>query len=145
MVKVDRVEWLPISDAQTAVNALLAGEIDTIEDPPLDLLPVLTADRNVGLFNFNTLGNQYVFRLNHLQTPFDNPKIRQALSYAFNQKDFLNATDRQCGVLQDLQGAVHLRHAVCLRQGHGGLLHSDFGGLEEAAARRRNMTARRSC
>ena len=35
---------------------------------------------------------QYVFRPNHLHKPFDNPKIRQALWYAFNQEDFLMAT-----------------------------------------------------
>ena len=46
VVNADRVEWIPISDSQTAVNALLAGEIDVIEDPSLDLLPVMKADKN---------------------------------------------------------------------------------------------------
>ena len=58
-MNADRVEWIPISDSQTAVNALLAGEIDVIEDPSLDLLPVLKADKNIALDNLNTLGNQY--------------------------------------------------------------------------------------
>ena len=40
-----------------------------------------------------------------LHKPFDNPKVRQALFYAFNQKDFLEAVDRRPGVLQGLQGA----------------------------------------
>jgi peptide/nickel transport system substrate-binding protein len=91
VAKVDRVEWLAISDSQTAVNALIAGEIEMIEDPSLDLLPVLTADRNVGLFNFNTLGFQYTFRFNSTQPPFNNAKIRQAVFAAFNQEDFLKA------------------------------------------------------
>src|SRR5207344_1472782 len=91
VVNVDRVEWLMISDAQTAVNALIAGEIDMVEDPSLDLLPVLQADPNVGLFDFNTLGNQFVFRFNSTQPPFDKPKIRQAAFAAFNQEDFLQA------------------------------------------------------
>jgi len=30
-----------------------------------------------------------VFRFNSLHKPFDNPKVRQALFYAFNQEDFL--------------------------------------------------------
>ena len=92
VVKVDRVEWLAISDQQQAVNALLAGEIDYIESPPHDLLPLLKGDANVKLVNCNPLGNQYTLRPNHLQKPFDNPKVRQALLYAFNQKDFLDAT-----------------------------------------------------
>ncbi|HYM33358.1 MAG TPA: ABC transporter substrate-binding protein [Candidatus Cybelea sp.] len=91
VVNVDRVEWVAISDSQTAVNALLAGEIDMIEDPALDLLPVLKADKNVGFDNINVLGNQYVFRFNSTQPPFNNPKIREAAFAAFNQQDFLQA------------------------------------------------------
>src|SRR5215470_5033450 len=91
VAKVDRVEWRAIPDHQTAVNALLAGEVDMIESPPHDLLPVLKADANVKLVNLNPLGNQYVFRFNTLARPFDNPKVRQAVWYAFNQEDFLKA------------------------------------------------------
>ena len=43
VAKVDRVEWIWIADQQTQVNALLAGEIDFIEQPPHDLLPLLAA------------------------------------------------------------------------------------------------------
>ena len=91
VVKVDRVEWLAISDLQQAVNALLAGEIDYVEVPPHDLLPLLKADSNVTLIDYNPTGNQYTFRPNWLHKPFDNAKIRQALWYAFDQKDFLQA------------------------------------------------------
>jgi peptide/nickel transport system substrate-binding protein len=92
VVKLARVEWRAIPDHQTAVNALLAGEIDYIEAPPHDLIPVLKRDRNVTLVDWNPLGNQYVFRFNSTQPPFDNPKIRQAVAVAFNQEDFLKAT-----------------------------------------------------
>ncbi len=92
VAKVDRVEWVAISDQQQAVNALLAGEIDYIEAPSHDLIPLLKGDSNIKLVDWNPLGNQYTLRPNHLQKPFDNPKVRQALTYAFNQKDFLDAT-----------------------------------------------------
>lgn len=91
VAKVDRVEWIWIPDPQTQVNALLNGEIDMIEQPPHDLLPQLTKDKSIKLVNYNPLGNQYTFRFNTLHKPFDNPKVRQALFYAFNQKDFLDA------------------------------------------------------
>ena len=90
-VKVDRVEWLAIPDHQTAVNALISGEIDVMEAPPHDLLPVLESDSNIQLFDWNTLGNQYMFRFNSLHPPFDNPKIRRAALLALNQEDFLKA------------------------------------------------------
>ena len=61
-----------------------------IESPQHDLFKVMEADRNIKLVNLNKWGNQYIFRFNQLFKPFDNPKIRQAALYAFNQKDFLD-------------------------------------------------------
>lgn len=92
IAKVDRVEWLPISDHLQAVNALLGGEVDYIESPPHDLHDLILRDGSTRLEPWNTLGNQFVFRFNTLQAPFDNPRVREALWYAFNQADFLGAT-----------------------------------------------------
>src|ERR1700678_4040596 len=47
IVKVDRVEWITMPDAQTAVNALQSGDIDFMEIPPYDLLPALAANKNL--------------------------------------------------------------------------------------------------
>jgi peptide/nickel transport system substrate-binding protein len=91
VVKLDRVEWIWISDVQTSMNALLAGEVDMIESPGHDLLPVLAKDKNIRLFNANPTGNQYTFRFNTLHKPFDNPKIRQAATVAMSQEPFLQA------------------------------------------------------
>jgi peptide/nickel transport system substrate-binding protein len=92
IAKVDRVEWIWIADAQTSVNALLNGEIDFIEAPPHDLLPLLEKDANVQFLVIAPMGRQYAFRFNVLHKPFDNAQVRQAVAYALNQKDFLNAT-----------------------------------------------------
>jgi peptide/nickel transport system substrate-binding protein len=91
IAKVDRVEWVAMPDQQTAMNALLKGEIDMIESPQHDLFKIMEADPNVKLVNLNRWGNQYIFRFNQLFKPFDNPKVRQAMLYAFNQKEFLDA------------------------------------------------------
>ena len=56
VAKVDRVEWIWIADAQTQVNALINGEIDLVEAPPHDLLPLLAEDKNIELFVFNPAG-----------------------------------------------------------------------------------------
>jgi peptide/nickel transport system substrate-binding protein len=92
VVKVDRVEWLWIADPQTQVNALINGEIDLIEQPQHDLIPLLTADPNISFLVIAPMGRQYAFRFNVLHKPFDNAKVRQAVAYAFNQLDFLQAT-----------------------------------------------------
>lgn len=91
VVHVDKVVWKVIRDAQTKMNALSKGEIDVIELPSHDLLPLMEEDPNIQLIDLNPFGNQYTFRFNTLHPPFDNPKIRQALLYAFNQEDFMQA------------------------------------------------------
>jgi peptide/nickel transport system substrate-binding protein len=126
VVKVDRVEWLAIPDSQTAVNALLAGEIDMIEDPSLDLLPVLSADRNVGLFNFNTLGNQFVFRFNAMQPPFDKPKVRQAAFAALNQEDFLKAVIGDAEYYKSCTALFICGTPFASDKGTAPYFHSDF-------------------
>jgi len=92
VVKVDRVEWIAMPDVQTQVAALGNAEIDMIESPGHDLLPLLAKDKNIRIFDSNPLGNQYVMRFNSLIKPFDNPKIRHAVMVAFGQEDFLKAT-----------------------------------------------------
>src|SRR5829696_3042803 len=61
VVKVDRVEWRAISDAQQTVNALSKGEIDFIEAPSHDLLPTLKKDPNVNIIVSPLAKLQYVF------------------------------------------------------------------------------------
>jgi peptide/nickel transport system substrate-binding protein len=92
VAKVDRVEWVWIADPQTQANALLNGEIDFIEAPPHDLIPLLASDRNVQFLIAAPMGRQYAFRFNVLFKPFDDARVRQAVAYAFNQRDFLEST-----------------------------------------------------
>ena len=131
VVNVDRVEWLAIPDAQTAVNALLAGEIDMVEDPSLDLFPVLRSDRNVDFFDYNTLGNQFVFRFNWKQPPFDNAKIRRAAFAAFNQQDFLQAVIGDPEYYKTCPALFICGAAFATDKGTAPYFHSDFALSKE--------------
>jgi peptide/nickel transport system substrate-binding protein len=91
VVKVDRVEWITMADAQTAVNALQSGDIDFMENPSFDILPVLAANKELKVENLNQLGFQTLGRMNFLYPPFDNVKVRRAAFMAMNQKDVLDA------------------------------------------------------
>src|SRR6266403_1425224 len=91
VVKVDRVEWITMADAQTAVNALQSGDIDFMENPSFDLLPVLAANKDIKVETLNKLGFQTLGRMNFLNPPFDNVKVRRAALKAMNQKDVLDA------------------------------------------------------
>jgi peptide/nickel transport system substrate-binding protein len=91
VVKVDRVEWITMPDAQTAVNALGSGDIDFMENPSFDLLPVVKANKEIKIEILNKLGFQTLGRMNFLHPPFDNVKVRRAALLAMNQKDVLDA------------------------------------------------------
>src|SRR3954464_3715979 len=91
VVKVDRVEWITMADAQTAVNALQSGDIDFMENPSFDILPVLAGNKDIHVESLDKLGFQTVGRMNFLYPPFDNIKVRRAAFLAMNQKDILDA------------------------------------------------------
>ncbi|WP_246732209.1 ABC transporter substrate-binding protein [Bradyrhizobium yuanmingense] len=91
LAKVDRVEWHYIPDAQTALNALQAGEIDIFEEVPPDFLPTLAGNPDIKTMPQDTLGMQMVFRMNISAPPFNNQKVRQAISYMIDQDKFARA------------------------------------------------------
>ena len=91
VVKVDRVEWITMADAQTAANALQSGDIDFIEAPAFEMLPVFAANKDLKLETLNKFGFQTLGRMNFLHPPFDNVKVRRAALLAMNQKDVLDA------------------------------------------------------
>jgi peptide/nickel transport system substrate-binding protein len=90
-VKVDRVEWHIIPDANTAISALRKGEVDIVESIPLAYAKVLKQDANITVAVFNKVGLQAYLRFNNIQPPFDNVKARQALLYMVNQQDYMRA------------------------------------------------------
>ena len=93
VVKVDRVEWITMPDAQTAVNALQSGDIDFFESMrPFDLVRASSAaDKDLKVDTLDKLGSQTLGRMNFLHPPFDDVKVRRAAFLALNQKDVLDA------------------------------------------------------
>jgi peptide/nickel transport system substrate-binding protein len=80
-----------MADAQTAVNALQSGDIDFMENPSFDLLPLLAADKQMIVKTLSPLGFQTLGRMNFLYPPFDNIKVRRAAFMAASQKPVLDA------------------------------------------------------
>ncbi len=90
-VNVDAVEWVIISDQATAIQALLRGEVDVIEWPQHDLLPLAARDPNVVITSMDPMGWQGLVRPNSLHAPFNNAKARQALAMLVDQRSYLTA------------------------------------------------------
>ncbi|MBO1076883.1 ABC transporter substrate-binding protein [Roseomonas marmotae] len=87
----DRVEWIVMPDASTAVGALQNGEVDWVQRPDFDLLPMLRRMRNVQVAVNDKVGVIGMLALNHLHPPFDNPKVSHAVLSCINQEDFMAA------------------------------------------------------
>jgi peptide/nickel transport system substrate-binding protein len=84
---VDRIELVWISDPQTAMQALVNGEIDFYEQPPIDFLPMLEkAKRREADEDRRDRQHFGMIRLNHLHPPFNNIKARQAMYTSSTRK-----------------------------------------------------------
>lgn len=89
IVHVDRIIWDNIADQQTALAALQAGEIDVVEQPPIDLLSKIEENPNLQLQVLDRGGQNACLRMNCLQKPFDRVKARQAMLHLINQEAFV--------------------------------------------------------
>lgn len=87
----ERVEWIVQPDSATAAAALQTGEVDWVEQPLIDLCPMLRKAPDVLVKVNDPFGWQPIIALNHLSAPFDNPKLRRALLPALDQKAFVSA------------------------------------------------------
>ncbi|MEG5262692.1 ABC transporter substrate-binding protein [Pseudomonas sp. JDS28PS106] len=141
VVKVDRVEWLNMPDRMTALNALSSGDIDFIEQVPVDLLPMVESDERLKSGVLGKLGLMTGGRMNFLYPPFDNPEIRRAALLAMNQKDVLDALVgnpeyfKQCAsvfgcgtVLETEAGGESLTHGGDLEQARALLKKAGYDG-----------------
>ena len=89
VVNVDKVTWRVMPDMQTALNALQSGDVDMIEQVPIDLLPVLQSNDEVKTGFIHPFGAQVTGRFNWKIPPFDKPEIREAAVYALDQKTLM--------------------------------------------------------
>src|SRR5262249_39592850 len=67
------------------------GEVDILQQPSHDLIPMLEKDKNVEMVVLDKLGSTYVLRFNWKQPPFNDLRYRRAAEMALNQEDFLKA------------------------------------------------------
>ncbi|MBV1798141.1 ABC transporter substrate-binding protein [Siccirubricoccus sp. G192] len=90
-VHFDRVEWHIITDAATSAAALQAGEIDWFEQPPPEIQQLFGRNRQIVVEAMDPLPLTGILRFNHLNPPFNDKKMRQALLPAIDQADYMAA------------------------------------------------------
>ena len=144
--KVDRVEWLYIPDTATAAAALNAGEADWYEQPPADLVPVFAANKDIAVTTVDPLGNHGILRFNHIQPPFNNLKLREAVLNLVDQKDYMGAAAGDPKYWKTCAALFGCGTPFETNAGADALLNGAEPRQGEAADRRKPATrARRSC
>ncbi|EFH11879.1 ABC transporter substrate-binding protein [Teichococcus cervicalis] len=92
VAKFRRIEWHIIPDPSTVAAALSNGEIDWWERPHPDLQSLLARSRDIQRVVQDTSGRLALMRLNCLQPPFNDVRVRRAVRLAVNQEDYMRAS-----------------------------------------------------
>lgn len=92
-----------IKEAASRRLQLEKGDLDIAEDIPVDQLKALKSTKGITVVDEPSFQVTYLY-LNNTHPPLDNPKVRQALSYAIDYKGIID------GVL--LGQAVQMRGAI---------------------------------
>ncbi len=90
-VMLDRVEWITMADPATASAALQSGEVDWVEVPTPDVVPMLRRNGAIRIAVKDRTGVAPILRFNSIEPPFDNAAIRRAVLGAVSQKTFMEA------------------------------------------------------
>jgi ABC-type transport system substrate-binding protein len=86
--KQDRLILLPMPEAATRTAALLSGQVNFIEAPAPDAIPVL---KRAGMqIISNTYPHNWPYILNFTRGPFMDLRVRQAANYAINRDDVVD-------------------------------------------------------
>jgi oligopeptide transport system substrate-binding protein len=83
-VQIDKVRYYPTQNLATQLNRYLAGELDVLLAFPVDKVASLREERPDELLIWPSLGTSY-FVLNTREKPFDDPRVRRALSLAIDR------------------------------------------------------------
>lgn len=88
-VALEKAEFRVIPDAAAAVPALLSGDVQAFPMAPLgDARPQIEADPRFKVVIGVTEG-ETILSMNNAKAPFDNLKVRQAVSHALNRDEII--------------------------------------------------------
>lgn len=92
--QVTEIIYLPISEAATRVAALLSGEVDIVQDVPVqdiarleqtDGISVVTGPENRNIFFSYDMASERLATANVEDNPFRHPEIREAMALAIDR------------------------------------------------------------
>lgn len=84
--QLDRVVYVPVADATTMYNAFEAGDLDMIPVVQPEKLVKYRNDKNMQVYSVPGLQVRHI-GMNENTKPFDDLRVRQAVSYAINREE----------------------------------------------------------
>ena len=95
--KLDKVVFLMIPDPSAAYAALLAGDVDSFPNfPAVELLPQVKDDPRFTIAVGTTEG-ETILAINNAKPPFNDVRVRRAISLAINRSDLINGVGEGYG------------------------------------------------
>jgi peptide/nickel transport system substrate-binding protein len=85
---VDRIVFRPVTEMQTRLSQLLAGNVDLVYDFALQEVPRMQADRRVVVTLNPPAEQSFAVYLNLRKPPFDKVEMRQAMGWALDREAF---------------------------------------------------------
>jgi peptide/nickel transport system substrate-binding protein len=96
-VALDKAEFRIIPDAAAQVTALLSGDVQAIPFFPPDAAAQVQGNPDLKVVIGSTEG-ETILAMNNKKPPFDNLKVRQAVSYALDRKSIIDGASGGLGV-----------------------------------------------
>lgn len=87
--QIDVIQTLIVKDNATQFQMLNSGEVDKLQIPLTENLDILEANPQIDIIKGGSLQTN-IFTFNMKKAPFDNPKVRQAVSLAFDYEGAKN-------------------------------------------------------
>ncbi|MEQ1901051.1 MAG: ABC transporter substrate-binding protein [Devosia sp.] len=92
-----KVTYVFIADGVARTNALLAGDIDGINNTDATSLPVFAKDARFKVLVGSTEG-EVILAQNNARPPFDKLQVRQAIAHALNREEIIKGASSGYGV-----------------------------------------------
>lgn len=83
--KLDSITWLPVAENATRSAMVRTGEADFIHPMPVEQVKDLEKDPNLQISIVPSIMMRYL-SINNIQKPFDDVRVRQAVSYAIDRE-----------------------------------------------------------
>ncbi|MDP8925259.1 MAG: ABC transporter substrate-binding protein [Chloroflexota bacterium] len=88
---LDRIVYRPVTEMQTRLSQVLAGDVDLVYDFALQEVPRMQADKRVVVTLNPPAEQSFAMYLNLRKPPFDKVEMRQAMGWALDREGFFQS------------------------------------------------------